>query len=177
MDFELILCDVNADLCHEWRRGFRKHEVEVRHGDFFEIAADAYVSPANSHGVMDGGFDRLLRNRFPGVDVLVQREIDKRGGLLPIGHAVIVDTGDWDVPYLIAAPTMVTPSAIHNTNNVFLAMRGLLNAVHAFNSQTDAPIQSIAIPGLGTGIGQMPPSIAARQMIEAYEAFLLERDS
>ena len=133
MNFELILCDVNADLCHEWRSRFRKHGIEVQHGDIFEVAADAYVSPANSHGIMDGGFDLLLRNRFPGVDVRVQREIDQRGGMLPVGHAVIVETGDWDIPYLVSAPTMEIPSVIAHTNNVFLAMRGLLRAVHSFN--------------------------------------------
>jgi O-acetyl-ADP-ribose deacetylase (regulator of RNase III) len=176
MDFELILCDVNGDLCHEWRKGFQQHGVEVRHGDFFDIAADAYVSPANSHGIMDGGFDLLLRARFPGVDVRVQREIDKRGGLLPIGHAVIVETGDWDVPYVIAAPTMEIPSRIDHTNNVFLAMRGLLKSVQDFNADADSPIQSIAVPGLGTGVGRMSPSIAALQMLEAYEAFLKDEE-
>lgn len=174
MDFELILGDIDADLCHEWRRKFRSHGLEVRHGDFFEIAADAYVSPANSHGIMDGGFDALLRARFPGVDVRVQREIDQRGGLLPVGHAIIVETGDWDVPYLVSAPTMEIPSRIEHTNNVFLAMRGLLREIHRFNTNEDSAIGSVAIPGLGTGIGNMPASMAAHQMLEAYEAFLEE---
>jgi len=174
MDFELILCDVNPDLCHEWRTRFRKHGIEVQHGDFFDIAADAYTSPANSRGIMDGGFDVLLRARFPGVDVKVQREIDLRGGHLPVGHAIIVETGDWDVPYLVAAPTMEIPSPIAHTNNVFLAMRGLLHAVHRFNSNADSSIQSLAVPGLGTGVGKVPPSMAAHQMLEAYEAFLKE---
>jgi len=174
MNFELILCDINADLCHEWRSRFRRHGVDVQHGDFFDVAADAYVSPANSHGIMDGGFDLLLRARFPGVDVRVQREIDQRGGMLPIGHAVIVETGDWDVPYLVSVPTMERPSRIAHTNNVYLAMRGLLKTVYDFNTRMDSPIQSLAIPGLGTGVGAMPPSIAAAQMIEAYEEFLDE---
>ena len=174
MDFELILCDVNADLCHEWRTRFRKHGVEVQYGDFFDVAADAYVSPANSRGIMDGGFDLLLRNRFPGVDVKVQREIDRRGGKLPVGHAIVVETGDWDVPYLVSAPTMEIPSVIAHTNNVFLAMRATLKAVHAFNAENNSAIQSLAVPGLGTGVGKVPPSMAAHQMVEAYEAFIEE---
>jgi O-acetyl-ADP-ribose deacetylase (regulator of RNase III) len=169
VDFELILGDVNPDLCHEWRRHFRPHRVEVQHGDFFDIAADAYVSPANSHGIMDGGFDLLLRLRFPGVDVRVQREIDALGGLLPVGQALVVETDDWDVPYLVCAPTMEVPMAISHTRNVYHAMRGLLRAVTAFNTENDGAIQSLAVPGLGTGVGKMHPSAAASQMLEAYE--------
>jgi len=177
MDFELTLCDVNEDLCHAWRKGFRGHGVEVVCGDFFDVAADAYVSPANSHGIMDGGFDLLLRARFPGVDVRVQREIDKRGGMLPVGHAVIVETGDWDVPYLVSVPTMEIPSRIAHTNNVFLAMGALLRTVHSFNAEADSPILSVAVPGLGTGVGEMHPTMAASQMLEAFEAFLEEQRS
>ncbi len=92
--------------------------------------------------------------------------------MLPVGHAVIVETGDWDVPYLVSAPTMEVPSSIAHTNNVFLAMRGVLRTVHSFNSNTDSPIASLAIPGLGTGVGKVPPTMAASQMLEAFEAFL-----
>ncbi|MBS1724380.1 MAG: macro domain-containing protein [Armatimonadetes bacterium] len=174
MSFDLILGDVNAELCHEWRHRFRPHKVEIHNGDFFDIAADAYVSPANSHGIMDGGFDLLLRLRFPGVDVSVQREIDERGGLLRVGHALIVETGDWDVPYLVCAPTMEVPSVIAGTRNVFLAMRATLESIHTFNRENDGAIQSVAVPGLGTGVGKVPPSSAAAQMLEAYEHFLGE---
>lgn len=174
MDFEVILGDLDGDICREWRRHFRAHGVEVREGDFFEIGADAYVSPANSHGIMDGGFDRILRARFPGVEVSVQKEIDRRGGMVPVGEAVIVETGDWDVPYLVSVPTMEVPSRIDRTNNVFLAMGALLRAIHGFNAQSDSAIGSVAVPGLGTGVGMMAPSIAALQMLQAYEAFLEE---
>ncbi len=54
----------------------------------------------------------LLRERFPGVDVEVQQEIDGRGGLLPVGRAIVVETGDFEVPYLVCAPTMVVPMDI-----------------------------------------------------------------
>lgn len=101
VQFQIVLGDVNEDLCHAWRSNFHHRAVTVAHGDFFDIDADAYVSPANSRGAMDGGFDLLLRNRFPGVDARVQREIDQRGGLLPVGAAVVVETDDYDVPYLV----------------------------------------------------------------------------
>lgn len=178
VSFEIILGDQNEELCHHWRQHFQhlRHpqfgRTHIECGDFFDILADAYVSPANSHGIMDGAFDLLLRIRFPGVDVTVQREIDRRGGLLPVGNAIVVETGDMDVPYLISAPTMEVPMSISHTNNVYLAMQGLLQAVSEFNGENDLAIQSVAIPGLGTGVGKMPPSFAAQQMAEAYEEFL-----
>lgn len=182
MSFEIILGDVNEELCHHWRQHFRdlRHPIhgrtEIQYGDFFDIAADAYVSPANSHGIMDGGFDLLLRIRFPGVDVAVQREIDAQGGLLPVGHAIIVDTGDFDVPYMVSAPTMEVPMNIAHTNHVYLATRAILETVHNFNQANDYAIQSVAIPGLGTGVGKMPPAFAASQMAEAYREFLASLD-
>lgn len=174
MDFDIVLGDVNEELCHAWRSRFRHRNVTVECGDFFDIAADAYVSPANSHGIMDGGFDLLLRLRFPGVDVRVQREIDLRGGLLPVGAAIVVETLDPDVPYLVSAPTMVVPSNISATNNVYLAMLATLRAIYQFNQDVDMPIETVAIPGLGTGVGKMPPQHAATQMHQAFEQFLAE---
>lgn len=173
-DINIVLGDVDRELCHAWRQRFRHRTVSIHYGDFFEIDADAYVSPANGHGIMDGGFDLLLRNRFPGVDVRVQREIDRRGGLLPVGEAIIVDTADPDVPFLVSAPTMTVPSVIAGTTNVFQAMRGLLRTVYRFNIENDDAISFLAIPGLGTGVGRMSPFDAAQQMHEAYEAFLAE---
>ena len=115
---KIILGDIQSDLCAAWRSAFRGlRHVEVHEGDFFDIDADAYVSPANSHGIMDGGFDHLLRIRFPGVDVRVQRAIDELGGLLPLGHAVVVETLDYDVPYLISAPTMVLPGSTNQAES------------------------------------------------------------
>ena len=121
---------------------------------------------------MDGGFDRALRSRFPGVEVIVQREIDRRGGLLPIGQAVVVETEDPDVPFLVCAPTMIYPSDIRSTRNVFFAMLAALNAVHQFNIENEDIIGSVAIPGLGTGIGRVSPMTAASQMHEAFQEFI-----
>jgi len=170
--FDLVLCDANEDLCHAFRTTFRHRRVSVESGDFFDVAADAYVSPANSRGIMDGGFDLLLRIRFPGVDVRVQREIDRRGGLLPVGHAIMVETLDPDVPYLVSAPTMVVPSNIQGTNNVYLAMLASLRAVHAFNEENDGAIETLAVPGLGTGVGKVQPHSAEAQMWEAPQEYL-----
>lgn len=172
MNFEIVLCDIDDEVCTAFRSLFRSPLVSVEQGDLLDIAADAYVSPANSHGIMDGGFDRRLRERFPGIESRVQARIDEWGGLLPVGKAIVVDTLDYDVPFLICAPTMVVPSRISGTRNVHAAMRAILTAVSRFNERNDDGIQSVAIPGLGTGIGRMAPAEAVAQMRDAFEEFL-----
>lgn len=97
---DLILCDLHEPLVRSWRRAFAKHpEVEIVHGDLIHVAADAYVSPANSFGIMDGGIDIALAARFPLVESRVQDAIALRGEPLPVGHCLVVDTGDFDVPF------------------------------------------------------------------------------
>jgi O-acetyl-ADP-ribose deacetylase (regulator of RNase III) len=56
---------------------------------------------------------------------------------------------------------------ISHTNNVYLVTRGLLQAVHDFNQENEGAIQSVAIPGLGTGVGKMSPNFTASQMAQA----------
>ncbi|HWA83633.1 MAG TPA: hypothetical protein VG820_09380 [Fimbriimonadaceae bacterium] len=53
--------------------------MEVFHGNLLDVAADAYVSPANSFGIMDGGIDIVLRDRFPLVESRVQDAIALTG--------------------------------------------------------------------------------------------------
>jgi O-acetyl-ADP-ribose deacetylase (regulator of RNase III) len=166
--FDLILCDIHAPLIREWRNHFAAHnEVEVFHGSILDVAADAYVSPANSFGIMDGGIDAIVSARFPLVEERVQTAIAARGEPLPIGHCLTVETGDFNVPYLLCAPTMMFPSRVAHTDNAYVAMRAILDEVRRFN-QNASGIMSIAVPGLCTGVGDMPPHEAARQMAQAY---------
>jgi O-acetyl-ADP-ribose deacetylase (regulator of RNase III) len=173
----LILCDLHGTLADAWRREFAGWpEVEVRAGDLLEISADAYVSPANSYGWMDGGIDLALRDRFGHeIQDAVQERIEALGGRLPVGEAIVVETGDDEVPYLICAPTMVVPSWVAETNHAYLAMGALLRAAGDFNQGHPGAIETIGIPGLCTGTGGMPPQVAARQMRAAWEEFLGER--
>ena len=176
MNFEIILADTNEEVCAAFRHLFLHRLVSVEEGDLFEVAADAYVSPGNSHGIMDGGLDRLLRARFPGVEAKVQKAIDRGGGLLPVGQAVIVETDDSDVPFLVCAPTMAVPSSLANTRNVHEAMLAALRAVSGYNLSNHDAIQSVAIPGLGTGVGRLAPDASASQMRAAFEQFLSESE-
>jgi len=169
----IILCDINRKITNAWKRHFEGVEdVEVRHGNILETVADALVSPANSFGFMDGGLDYAISDFFewkiqPRVQAILRNE---HFGELPVGTAVVVETGDDTFPYLVSAPTMRTPTSVDRTLNAYLAMRAILLAVLRFNQKHSHAIKSIAIPGLGTAVGRMPADRCARQMRAAYDS-------
>ena len=106
-DLNIILCDTDRTIVRAWERHFHGFgHVEIVEGDLTEVFADAYVSPANSYGWMDGGIDLALRERFVAGDIerQVQESIAAQGGFLPVGAAIIVEMDDDEVPYLISAP-------------------------------------------------------------------------
>jgi O-acetyl-ADP-ribose deacetylase (regulator of RNase III) len=176
MEFRLILCDLYRAMTDAWAKEFADCSgVETHQGDMMQVAADAYVSPANSYGDMGGGLDFVVRERFGRpIEARVQAAIRATGGPLPVGQALVVETQDPHVPYLIVAPTMREPTIVAHTRNAYEAMLALLRAAREFNREHPEAITSIAIPGLGTGVGRMPLDRAAQQMREAYDAFLAE---
>jgi O-acetyl-ADP-ribose deacetylase (regulator of RNase III) len=97
---------------YEWSNYFGEFDdVELSQGDILRDRADAIVSPANSFGYMDGGLDLLYSQHF-GWELekrLRKLLIEEHDGELPVGQAVIVETGREDIPYLISAPTMRVP--------------------------------------------------------------------
>jgi O-acetyl-ADP-ribose deacetylase (regulator of RNase III) len=100
-------------------------------------------------------------------------------GELLVGQSEIVETGHASFPYLISAPTMRTPMTILRSPNVYLSMKAILSLLQ-YGKFVDGQlisntIQTIAIPGLGTGIGQVPPILCARQMQIAWEDVMQEK--
>jgi O-acetyl-ADP-ribose deacetylase (regulator of RNase III) len=97
--------------------------------------------------------------------------------------------------WLAHTPTMRVPADIFHTDNVYLAMKAMLKAVADYNNETifrsagydqfwgndgppvpqqrreDEQIKHVVCPGLGTGVGAMPPEEAARQMRLAFDNF------
>ena len=170
-DLKIFLRDINADVVAAWRDAFAGIEnVDVTQGDIFGLAADAIVSPANSFGYMDGGIDGVYSMHF-GWDLSARlRERLRRDwdGELPVGCAVVIETRDPRIPYLVSAPTMRVPMNVSNTVNAYLAFRAALIAVRDFNRDNPGSITSLLCPGLATFYGCMAPRRAARQMLMAH---------
>ena len=143
----------------------------MSHGDIFDLAATAIVSPANSFGFMDGGIDLIYSHRFGwGLQARLQELLRaEHDGELPVGQAVVVPTGDEAVPLLISAPTMRIPMDVSETVNAYLAFRAAIRVARRHNASGVGPtIETVLCPGLGTAVGRMAPEVCARQMHYAY---------
>ena len=173
---KIYLIDMSSRLAEEWTKAFSSDDrFEVVHGDYFSVPADAMVSPANSFGHMDGGLDLAIRHKL-GHDLEKNVKdviLKKHHGQLPVGCAEIISTSHESWRFLICAPTMWVPENVAGTVNTYLAFRAILYSVVDFNArQTIKKINSLVCPGLGTGVGGMPPDRCARQMATAYEDVL-----
>lgn len=167
---KLHLIDINQELVRAWREEFVDLcGVQIHEGDILERAENTVVSPANSYGFMDGGIDRIYTQFF---GVKPQEEIRKKiafrpEGYLPVGAAVFVETGNERIPYMISAPTMSGPEAVR-LENCFFAMSAMLKEAERHSSV----VTEVYCPGLATGIGQVQPETAAKEMASAYRKWL-----
>ncbi len=165
------LRDINAPLVAAWSKYFADiPQVHPSVGDIFGVQADAIISPANCFGFMDGGIDLIYSRRFGWQlqERLRQLLREEYEGELPIGMAVLLGTGDPNLPYLISAPTMRAPANVSNTLNAYLAFRASLRIIQKHNALFPGAIKSVICPGLATATGEMPAEICAKQMYAAY---------
>ncbi|WP_329070109.1 macro domain-containing protein [Amycolatopsis sp. NBC_01480] len=177
---ELVLCAVDEPLAAAWTTALSTladpgGRVRVHRGSVLDVAAQAVVSPANSYGWMRGGIDAVYARAFPGVEQSVRSAVlASYGGELPIGESVIVPTGEAEPAWLISAPTMREPGEVLPADTVhpYLAARAVF--LQWQHGQLDhGPVRdhvtTIAMPGLGTGFGGVPPAVCARQVAAAWE--------
>lgn len=167
---KLYLVDQSAAAVEALRASFLEFpEVTIQQGDLLELADDTLVSAANSLGLMDGGLDHDLL-RFFGTDLQsrVQELICRLPeGRLPVGSALLLNTGHPRIARLIVAPTVDVPGPT-TPASVYFAMSALLRLAH----RHPASVRSLYCPCLGAGIGQVPPDAAASEMASAYRKSL-----
>lgn len=172
---KVVLVDVNRAVTAAWRVTFADVPgVEIVRGSIVRRQTDAWVTPTNSLGRMDGGVDAVVNRHFGGrIQSLVQAEIAKRyGGVMPVGSATCVPTGGIGPRFLISTPTMVQSSEdVSQTLNVALACAAAFQAIHMQNLAEPGSIESVALPGLGAATGRVPPRVCANLMWTAYTLF------
>lgn len=187
---EIILTATHAALEAAWREHCGDLPgVRVHGGSILDVDADAWVSPANSRGVLGGGVDLAYARHFgPGLERRLRAEIERgHGGELAVGAAVIVPTalpaGTGRPPWLIAAPTMRRPMRIVGTDHAYRAAAAVLGLIGR-SRLPDAPwaaeigarpvadvVRRVAFPGLGTGTGGLPAGECAAQVRRAILAW------
>jgi|SRR5271157_3638002 len=173
----IIFVDLQDEVVDAWQRFFSNEEnVVVAQDSIFELECDALVSPANSFGFMDGGLDLRISEFFGWhVQERLQHLIQvKHRGELLVGLAEIIPTDHSSIPYVISAPTMRVPMILRReTVNIYLATRPVLLLIKYGTFENGIPISdkvgTVAIPGMGTGVGKVPPDICARQMKHAFD--------
>ncbi|MEG3861059.1 macro domain-containing protein [Microcoleus sp. herbarium12] len=179
---QIVLAAADDDLVRVWEKTCGNIEnVKIHRSSIFEVKCDAIVSPTNSFGFMDCGLDLEIKEYFGEiVQERLQKLIQTRHyGELLVGTAEVVDTDHDAIPYLIAAPTMRVTTVLPETVNVYLATRAVLNLVKFGTVPDGTPvkhiIETIAIPWLGTGTGEVPPELYANQMKVALQDILLSQ--
>ncbi|MFG2332673.1 macro domain-containing protein [Streptomyces sp. NPDC048604] len=171
----VVLTDVNEGVVEAWRAAFADTPgIEIRRGSILDEDVDAWVTPTNSRGRMDGGVDAVIKRYLgAGIQLRVQRAIrDRFGGSLPVGSAVCVPSGARIPRYLISTPTMVQSSQnVSATLNVALACAAAFQAIHRQNRKTPGGIRSVALVGMGAQTGQVPARVCANLMWTGYTLF------
>ncbi|MFN3471172.1 MAG: ADP-ribose-binding protein [Aquificaceae bacterium] len=136
-------------------------QIEVLLGSLLEVEADAIVNPANSYGYMGGGVAGVIKRA--GGEEIEREAIEKAP--IPVGSAVITTAGRLPFKGVIHAPTMEEPAMETTEEKVRKAVRASLHLADKLG------FESIAMPGMGTGVGRLPKDVAGRAMIEEIRAF------
>jgi O-acetyl-ADP-ribose deacetylase (regulator of RNase III) len=132
----------------------------VHKGDISALEVDALVVAANSRGEMGGGVAKAIK-RAGGE--AIEKEA-KAQAPIPVGEAVLTSAGRLKAKAVIHAPTMEQPTQRTDREKVFRATAAALKLAEKKEFKT------LALPGMGTGVGKVPPAEAARAMVEAVRA-------
>ena len=166
---KIYLIDVNQNIIEKWQEKFKyEKDVEIIHQDLHSFLdnnpeIEAIVSPANSFGIMNGGYDLAITRYFGDeLQKKVQTYIyDNYFGEQVVGTSCSVLIPNTN-KCLIHTPTMRFPSRINDPQIVYHCMRSTLIEAHKLN------LNNILIPAFGGATGGLNPDEIANQMYKAY---------
>ncbi len=184
-ELRLVLCALDEPLAAAWHEiADGRDGLTAHHGSVLDVRTDAAVSPANSFGWMRGGIDAVYARTFPDIEQQVRSAVlAYHGGELPVGEALLVPTGYPSPAWLISAPTMREPGEQLPADTVhpYLAARATLRLWAGAALENGTPVRhvvrSIALPGLGTGVGGASPQLCARQVAAAWDEVFAHADT
>lgn len=150
-----------------------KEKIELIKGDITKIKVDAIVNAANKYLKGGGGVDGAI-HRAGGPIILEQcmNVIQKLGGELPVGEAVITSAGNMPAKYVIHTVGPIWRGG-HKGEEKFLtkAYRSSMQLAIDFG------IKTIAFPNISTGAYGFPKEFAAKIAVTEVERFLKENTS
>ncbi len=136
-------------------------QIAIVQGSILEAEAEVIVNAANSLGFMGGGVAGVIK-RAAGTEV---EEEARKAAPIPVGEAVLTSGGKTKFKGIVHAPTMPQPAMRIPADNVGRATRAalILADEHGF--------ASVALPGMGTGVGGVKYEDAASRMVAQIQAF------
>ena len=141
--------------------GTSQLQLTIIQGSILDVDAQVIVNAANSYGTMGGGVAGVIR-RAAGSDV--EQEAIQQAPI-PVGTAVLTSGGKTSFQGIIHAPTMPEPAMRIPAKNVAQATRAALQLAESKG------FTSLAIPGMGTGVGSVSHSDAAVHMLNEILSF------
>lgn len=136
-------------------------KIEIKQGSILELDCDALVNPANSYGLMGGGLALAIKRS--GGKIIEEEAVAKAP--IEVGSAVATTAGLLKFKAIIHAPTMKQPAELATKLNVALATRAALRLADSLN------FSSLALPGMGTGVGKLAVEEAAEAMLSEILSF------
>ncbi|TFY76943.1 hypothetical protein EWM64_g7068 [Hericium alpestre] len=195
------LCDawthaIQTMLPESLRTHFTVYEGHLNTLPAAQLACDCIVSPANSYGIMDGGYDMALSVSFKGNDGTwtltrcAQAAIRERWrGYAPPSSCTITSIPEevseshnpWGAASMAIVPTIRQPEDVSwHKDLVYNSMWSLLVEISQWNrgrrtmeGDRDAKkIDTVLMTGLATGWGQISTEKCAWQMMLAVKHFV-----
>ncbi|OBZ71364.1 hypothetical protein A0H81_08767 [Grifola frondosa] len=197
---KFLLFDVWTDLVDEWRQAFAalvpeecQAHVTILETTLSELkppnaSFDCIVSPANSFGRFDGGFDQILSDVLAPPDDpsaltrAAQSVLYHRWrGFAPPGTCTLIPLSDtpcatnpFACRFVALCPTMRFPSSVAwHKEIVYNCVWSLLVEIDEHNTRAASdpvlsPIETVVMTGLATGIGCVSANQCAKQTALAF---------
>jgi len=136
-------------------------KIVVENKSLLELKVDAVVNPANSSGKMGGGVAGVIK-KVGGAQI--EKEAVAQAPVA-IGEAILTKAGSLPCKWVIHSPTMEKPAEKTTAEKVFRAAAAAIELAKKKN------IKTLAFPGMGTGVGRVPPEEAAKAIVDAIKNF------
>ena len=146
---------------------YRGVNITILTGDITEQKVDAIVNPANSLMIMGGGVAGAIK-RVGGKEI---EDEAKKHAPVAVGKAIATGAGKLKATHVIHAPTMEMPAMRIDKRNVQSAVRCALECAKQLK------INTIAFPGMGTGVGGLSLDEAARTIVNEIKKHIDEGTS
>lgn len=167
---KIFLLDINRAMINCWNEAFVNcGDVYVVNEDFKTFIykndeVDGIVSPGNSFGLMDGGYDKAISEYFGDAlyEAVQNKIMECFWGEQPVGSCLSLQIPNTK-KILLHTSTMRTPEVIIDPRIIYSCMRTTLVETEK-NS-----IKQIVVPAFGSMTGRVPRKIIAQMMREAYD--------